>query len=391
MRRILGLGIGLIVWSAPVAAQQVELGGEVRPRFEMRSPDGFDQDSATEYTSMRTRLSLRADLPRGVAAYVEFQDVRIWGEEGSTVEAMADALDLHQGWIELGDAETGEIAVRAGRQELSYGEERLIGALDWAQQARSFDGARVRFRPGPAGWVDSFAARLREDEVSEESGSLFGVYGGVDVVGRLEAYVIYNTGSVGEEDLTDQYTVGGRWSGGAGPIDARVEGAYQGGQRRATDVSAYLLAVRAGAELGETARAELWYDRLSGDEAPSAGDLKVFDTLFATNHKFYGAMDLFTDIPRDTDGRGLQDVALRTSWRPVATVRLGLDAHAFFYAASDGLESGHLGEELDLSAGWAYAPGVALTGGLSWFTAGDGWTDPDQTMSWLFVMMDVAF
>ncbi len=31
------------------------------------------------------------------------------------------------------------------------------------------------------------------------------------------------------------------------------------------------------------------------------------ETLFATNHKFYGFADLFLNIPRDTAGRGLRD------------------------------------------------------------------------------------
>lgn len=55
----------------------------------------------------------------------------------------------------------------------------------------------------------------------------------------------------------------------------------------------------------------LWYDHLSGDDDPSDGTVRVFDTLFATNHKFYGLADYFLNIPVQTVGRGLQDLALK--------------------------------------------------------------------------------
>ena len=43
---------------------------------------------------------------------------------------------------------------RAGRQELSYGDERLVGAFGWDNLGRSFDAARLRYRTGA--WVNDF-------------------------------------------------------------------------------------------------------------------------------------------------------------------------------------------------------------------------------------------
>ena len=386
MRRgLMALALAAASGAVPAAAQDVDFAGQVRPRVEFRSPEGFSTDLATVFTSMRTRLSLSAALPRDVTAFVQVQDVRLWGEEASTVDGSAESIDFHQAWVELGSPAEGT-ALRVGRQELSYGEQRLIGALDWVQQARSFDGVRGRARNGDV-VVDGFALRIREDEVHPADASFLGLYGTLPAAGMLDLYALHNT--VGD-DVTEQWTVGGRWSRTEGPLGLRVEAAYQAGTRSTLDVSAYLLAISAALPLGERTRAELWYDRLSGDDDPLDDEIRVFDTLFATNHKFYGFMDLFTDIPAHTGGRGLQDVALKTTFAARPDVSLGADLHAFFLTATEGLESGHLGEELDLTGRWAYAPGTGISGGVAIFQPGDAWADEDL-MSWMFLMMDVTF
>ena len=403
------LALGLVAGSA--GAQDVELGGQVRPRFEVRDPvPGPAGTRTAEYTTMRSRLSLEAALGDGVRVFVQLQDVRAWGGELGTTDARADALDLHQGWAELGDGESAPVSVRVGRQELSYGGERLVGALNWAQQARSFDGARLRLRPAGGVVVDAVAMQLGDVDAGTADGALAGLHGRIAAAGLLEGYVWY-VGEDGEgdrlEDVADTYTVGARWESAAAGIRWRLEGAYQLGEsRRAAgggldpeprDVSAYLVAGRVGAQVSRALRVEAWYDRLSGDDDPGDGEIRVFDTLFATNHKFYGHMDLFLNIPVQTGGRGLQDVAVKGSYAVREDQSLHADLHGFYLAATDGLDSGHIGEELDLAYRWRYAPGVALTGGLSWFAGADAWTDPaalgraDDSMVWGYLMLDVAF
>ncbi len=175
----------------------------------------------------------------------------------------------------------------------------------------------------------------------------------------------------------------------------RVEGAYQLGTRFRNDVAAHLFAARAGTRLGRSLAVTLWYDYLSGDDRPFDDEERVFDTLYATNHKFYGFMDLFLNIPVQTAGRGLQDVALKGAYDLGEDVALAADAHAFLLAATDGLDSGHVGEEVDLSLRWRYAPGVVVSGGLSYFVAGDAWSgalgNDDENQVWTYLMLDVVF
>lgn len=272
--------------------------------------------------------------------------------------------------------------------------------MNWSQQGRAFDGLRLRVRPADPLALDGLAMTIgNADAGGPRDEGLYGVYGRWEPEG-LDGYVLYNTfnappSPLGAPDRTDQYTVGARWASGSAALDWRIEGAYQFGDRLDQDVSAYLLAVRVGRRLGDRWTAALWYDRLSGDDQPLDGETRVFDTLLATNHPLYGRMDLFTNIPVQTGGRGLQDLALEGRYDLREDVTLNADGHAIFLTATGGIPSGHVGEELDLGARWGYAPGLAVSGGLSFFMAGDAWSgvlgNTDRNQVWGYVMLDAAF
>lgn len=401
MRHRYLLVAGLLA-AAPLSAQELTVGGELRPRFEVRDPvAGLAAGGETlQFTSMRTRAAIRAALGGRVRVLVQFQDVRTWGEEVGTMDYATAEVDLHQGWAELGDPAAGPWSLRVGRQELAYGDQRLIGAVNWAQQGRAFDGLRLRLRPTDQLAVDGLAMTIgNADAGGPRDEGLYGVYGHAEDMG-LDGYVLYNTynaapSPLGAPDRTDQYTLGARWASGSDALDWRIEGAYQLGDRLNQDVSAYLLAVRVGRRLGGGLRAALWYDRLSGDDDPLDGETRVFDTLFATNHPLYGRMDLFTNIPAQTAGRGLQDIALKGSYDLREDVALNADAHGFFLTAAEGVSSSHVGEEVDLGARWGYAPGLTLSGGLSYFLVGDAWSgvlrNDDRNQVWGYIMLDAAF
>jgi hypothetical protein len=402
-RWILGTVLGLVavVWAvAPTSAQEITLGGELRPRYEVRDLVGTDA-IRSEFTSMRTRASIAVAVDPGVGVFVQLQDVRVFGEEGSTLgDYSADGLDLHQGWMELGSAAEEGLSIRVGRQAAAYGGERLLGAVDWAQQGRSFDGVRVRYRPSATAVVDGLAFRLRDSQTAPGAPpdeSLYGVYSTLEASGVLDLFALVDTHKEMVLDGT-RYTLGARWVSSRGRFNWRVEGAYQGGGADGAlgtrDFAAFMVGGRVATVVREGLTATLWYDYLSGDNDTGDSTVRAFDTLFATNHKFYGYMDFFTDIPGATNQRGLQDVALKGSYSLGEGRTLRADIHSFRVAAADGLPSGHIGDELDMTYNWTYAPGVTLTGGLSYFVAGSDMppvTAPGNNEVFGYVMADVRF
>ena len=389
--------IALLFLLAPLAealAQEVDLGGQVRPRFELRDPVAGEAEA---FTSMRVRADLDARLDRQVRAFVQFQDVRIWGEETSTLgDFRADAFDLHQGFLQVGDGEGGLLWARAGRQEVVYGGQRLVGAVGWTQQARSFDGLRLATDLGGL-QVDLFGFQLSDAHAAsvESDAEFAGAYGVWSPAEghSLDLYGLFRR--VRAEAATDEGTFGARYVGGQAGWSYRVEGSIQAGTRAGSDLGAAMFGARLGrAFAGGDARVTLWYDWLSGDADPTDDEIGVFHTLFATNHKFYGFADLFLNIPVHTGGRGLQDAAVKLSASAGERVSLGADFHAFRVAESGGGVDARLGEELDLTATYRYADGLTGQGGFSYVIQGPGLADLErleEDMIFFYVMVDARF
>jgi len=362
--------MALACWvPAAAGAQQVRVGGQIRPRYEYRDPGVGPADA---FTSMRVRAELAAQLERGISAFVQIQDVRLFGEARSTTaDARTANLGLQQGYADLVVGAGMAVWGRVGRQSASFGEERLVGALDWVQQGRSFDGARAGVRL-PFGTADLFGFKIAEGTApgAGDDAEFGGGYAQFTrfPLGTLDTYALLTrVPAVG----TNQGTLGARLAGRRGMLEYRVEGAYQLGERGDLPVRAFLGAAQATLAVANgRARITLWYDHLSGDDAPADGTVRVFETILATNHKFYGYADLFTDLPAHTGNRGLRDAAVKMALTPVAPLAFALDGHAFRVANATGLASGRLGEEVDLTATWKYSVNAVVTGGASWVADG---------------------
>jgi hypothetical protein len=303
--------------------------------------------------------------------------------------------------VDLGRAQDGKFLGRFGRQEVNFGGQRLVGAVNWTQQARSFDGIRVG-SGGSVGNIDVFAAKLQDSQADdiEQEADLVSAYGTWDISGHqdLDLYWIYDHREDDEDDLddtaTNRHTFGARWVGDGGGIRYRAEGSYQTGTFIGADVSAFMLGGRLAYGFAGKGDVTLWYDYLSGDGDPGDGDLKVFDTLFATNHKFYGFADLFLNIPAHTGGRGLQDLAIKGTYRPHGDWLLRLDLHSFHMADKGDLASSHFGEEIDLVGTWKYSRHVNLSAGFSYVFQNDGWAEIGRLtddLTWFYVMLDAKF
>ncbi|HWP37046.1 MAG TPA: alginate export family protein [Gemmatimonadales bacterium] len=378
----------LVALHSVAAGQAVRVGGEVRPRYEYRSPVA---GSANGFASMRTRVELSSGLERRVSGFIQLQDVRFWGEESNTLtDFRADNFDLHQGYVELRSHETGGWRLRIGRQEVGFGEERLVGPVNWTQQGRSFDGLRAG-RSGSFGAIDAFAFVLTESAapgVPHES-EFFGAYAQLERVagGTVELYSLHtHVAGVG----TNQATLGARYAAARGKTRYRIEGSYQLGDRDSATVRAFMAGARLGRMVADQVELTLWYDLLSGDPTPGDGRIGAFETLFATNHPFYGLADLFLDIPRHTGGLGLQDVAVKLSVTPHRDVRLTLDGHAFSTVRPGTLTSRRLGEELDLTARYRYSANVFVEGGASYVRDGPALRDLGrltEDLQFLYVML----
>lgn len=391
-----GLAFGLMAMlTTPAVAQDLTFSGQVRPRFEYRDPALGGVDDA--FTSMRVRLGLLATLDDQVRIFAQLQDVRLFGEETSTLgDFRADNFDLHQGYIEFTGKGSQWLRTRVGRQEVNLGGQRLVGAVGWTQQGRSLDGLRFDVTKD-WGTLSVIGFKLAEETAGtiDEDSDLVAAYGTITDVGpgALDLYYIFDRTELVGPDI-QQSTLGVRYVWG-GEIAGRVEGSFQVGDRADENLSAFMFGARVGRRFAEgRAGLTLWYDYLSGDDDPTDGDSKVFNTLLATNHKYYGFADLFLDLPAHTANAGLQDLAAKFSWTASPTTTLGADYHMFRAANQGSLADSHFADEIDVTVRHQYTEHLNITGGLSRVFRIDALEEIgrlDEDMTWFYLMLTASF
>jgi hypothetical protein len=386
---------------------RVAVGLQVRPRAEKsfggrigvpRAVGDLRTRGLPNYqTTQRTRAGL-GFAGYGVKAKVSLQDVRTWGSEADSLfDFSADNLDFHEAWMELGE---GEYGLRVGRQEYDVDDQRLIGAYDWTQQGRSFDAARFDYR-GDRRTLTLFASRVPTGTPAGalvDKHDLFTAHLVFDLAGvRASVPLVFQTNELlAEDERVNTIEKWNRFTGGVhlkagGVLFWRAEGYAQTG----TDQNAFMAAARVGYEVSAALHPAISVDYLSGDSDHTDAESGTFDTLFATNHDFYGAMDRFLAIPADTAGGGLIDVALENEGR-LGPGTLEVHLHQFFLAAEDqNGNSGVIGSEVDLAYSVQVHDKLDVVLGASGFIDEGDFRDARDASGanwfhdWFFLMLDL--
>ncbi|MFQ5651048.1 MAG: alginate export family protein [bacterium] len=359
----------------------IKFDGQIRLRSEADGRD-FDSDSdLNTYSLLRTRLGASVSPVEDIRVYVQIQDSRALGTEANTLANSAN-LDIHQAFFSVSNLWQKPIQLKIGRQEMVYGSQRLIGAVGWSNVGRSFDGIKVTF--GTTSTFDLLSMIINESNTQfggpsmGQDNSDFRFLGAyykhrkkrdytLDVYGFFESNVRETV--PGKNDL-GRVTLGSYNKGSlSSDLDFESEVALQFGKRRGQDVSAFMLTGSVGYtfQTGRKPHVRLGFDYLSGMEQGD-DNYKVFDTLFATNHKFYGFMDYFLNLPVHTAGLGLLDLMAKAKLplRP----NLALNAHFHNFRAAKGDEK-NFGNELDLVLNYKYNTAASFVLGLSFFLPGD--------------------
>ena len=357
---------------------QIDPSAEVVVRYRHFEGHDFTDGGVTETVRQRARVGLSVSFLERVGAFVQVQDVRTWGEEGDTLgDYDADGLDMHQGYLDFAISEG--MKLRVGRQEIAYLNQRLIGSVGFAEQARSFDAARWSLvGMGKDLAADLFYARTRDGAPDDFAGAtdvLAGFLRYRVTPGFVPALIVVSdiSGPTDRVRVTGGLVVVGVFDFG---LAYQVEGYFQGGSA-ANDVSyaAWFAAARARYTLdfGVKPYLELFADVASGDDDPADGDVHAFDTLFATNHKFYGEMDFFTNLPVHTQQRGLIDLGAAIGVSLGDELDLVATQHIFSVPEARG-GSGSLGVETDIKGVWRLAPHLTWDLVYAVFVPGDGLT-----------------
>jgi hypothetical protein len=199
------------------------------------------------------------------------------------------------------------VYVRAGRQELLYGSQRLVTPLPWANKRHSFDGVKV-FRRGEAWDIDAFWTQYVPANANDFDTANTGQnFAGAWLTHRPKKgetidfyYLMYdNDGSATQQGIVrspfQNHTFGSRWAGDKDGYLWDFEGALQTGRQAGNDIFAGMATAGVGRNWTDCTLAPtlwLYYDYASGDSDPSSGDVHTFNQQFPFGHYYLGWMDL---------------------------------------------------------------------------------------------------
>ncbi len=398
----------LLIIPVHTAFAQFEIGGQVRPRTELRNGYRFPADAASEiafFVSQRTRLSfLYADTM--LDANITLQDVRVWGDE--TIASDDPGLGIAMAYTTLRPFQ--DFSIRAGRQEISLGDQRLFGMAEWRQAARSHDALWLRWEPGKydinaIGAFNQNAERLGSTSYGlnqyKALGILYAKRDGslLDVDGIVAADGIQNLYSGGSE--TDwRYTSGLNVAVDIAVIKIFAGQYLQRGTRfiDGKDIRAFMGVAGATLTYGKW-QFGFTSEVLSGKDSTSEF-YTAFDNLYASRHRFLGYMDYFVSFPFDADEGGLQHTQLRVGYSPAPKHNIELTGHTFFLEepvrdAATGVVTGKaLGQELDILYTFDMRSDVTVTFGHSLYWSTDDLAlikggDPAVVNNFTYLMLDV--
>ncbi len=420
----------------------------------------------------RVRFNIDADVHEHLRTFVQFQDSRFWGIENGVVgfdglnfggafqgtvqgDDPNNRIDLHQAYVDIKKLFNPNLTFRVGRQEIIWGDHRMMGDFGWSNIGITWDAIRAMWDTERYG-AEAFAAIVRESSLGRSSpigftptGSAFSrdrddddrhVYGAMFTFkklipdGKLQLmYLMDNDmletgaerpglpetpGQIGELEVHD---FGFRAEGRIGkPIDYAVEYHFQTGEWRGRAHEAMALAIEAGYQFQNV----MWKPRLGyefdwspGDGGANRGKHHTFHNFYPTNHKHYGYIDLVSwkNIVAHRFQAKVWPTKKLTAWVDFWNFSVENSNDAWYNAGQVGLlrmsptaggEIGnHLGNEIDLTVNYSLYKNVGILAGYSKFLSGtfiDKLTGPDTVAGgvsaasdndtdWGFLQLTVSF
>jgi hypothetical protein len=392
--------------------------------------DSVDSLNDDNWLLNRFRIGLTVKPTSWISLYAQGQDSREWFSNRPNTPGVSgaegtDSFDLRQAHITLADSSKSPWSLRLGRQTLAFGDQRLVGPLEWTNLARSFDAVRVT-RTSDQWTLDIFGSSVvkaergsfnesdwfNDDATSRDqvfSGAYFSTTALEFQTTDLYAFHLHENAEAGD---TNFVTLGTRWKSKDkhfGPWDYTAEIAAQSGDAAGRDLAAFASTLSAGFTVPEGAlwksRFALEYSYATGDSDPLDNDIGTFQNLFPTNHIYYGFMDAFS-------WQNIHDLAIQWKAAPWKNITTRLDFHAFWLADTNDswyrangtttvrplnsaarAASNFAGTEVDAVITWQPSKQFALEAGYCRFFAGDylGDTGASDDANFGYVQTTLSF
>lgn len=276
-----------------------------RSRFEGFTGGGF-RDSSDSYMLTRFRFGMAIKPAKWLSLYGELQDARVAWTPNLAGPPYQSTWDLRRAHVDFGDIEQSPVGIRVGRQDLNFGDGRVIGTSYWRNTSRGWDAALLAINRRwfhasvfsaspvvPVGYGLSHHV---------QGNNLHGIYATLRNVIRdseLEPYVLWRLSpgfrtESGAPAKLDEKAVGARWAGVRSGFDYDAEVIGETGHVGGDSLGAWAWTLRAGYAIPtRVLRPRLFveYGFASGDGNPADGRRGTFDQIYPNIHGHHGIAD----------------------------------------------------------------------------------------------------
>lgn len=372
----------------PGADAHLTTGIEVRLRNEAFRDNLWGDAPAPDDRYVWVRALPYADLHLGRArAFVQPIAAFAIGVVPAAGPVDETRIDLLQGFgeVTLPIAATS-LTIRAGRQMMPLGSQRLVGARYGPNVPLAFDGVRADVRSGAA-QISLFGARPVQpglddfDDRASDAKALWGAYAtwpGLDLYYLGFRHRGATFGGRTAEERRDSFGV--RSFGRAADWHWNVEGVVQTGHFDGRKIRAWTLGSEVGRRFANaplSPDATVRFNVVSGDRDPDDGRLGVFNALFPRGKYFgelspvgpYNIVSLNPGVALDL-GQGLTvGFSAMAYWR-YATADGVYDVPGGLIRAPGDATARFIGKQVEALVDWQATPQLDLTASLSAFAPG---------------------
>jgi hypothetical protein len=366
---------------------------ELRGRTENQTSNNFISGNEQVYELTRVYGGLEVRPSKYLTGYIQFIDTHALGLPLKYVAAnMRDTFDARQAYL---DFHVKKYTIIAGRQELKYGGERLVGISDWTNNSRSWDGFLGRV--GDKNRLDLFATSVVEVHPTslDTHGAGLTFFGAVGTVGTWVPHAVIQPfvyvkafprvqsqqGIFGTEtEVTTGVEAAGHLPEGL-DFDGLI--ALQRGSYSNDSIDSSAGYIKAGYNLQKLFLKPRFlgeYDYASGNTRQDLNKINTFDQQYPSNHNAFGLTDLFgfQNIKEERMNLDLTPakhvtVLLQQEWLQVASrfdnIYSG-SAGTVVKAPTTGLLSGDIGREFDASGKWVIRDYLVMNVGVGHFSPG---------------------
>ena len=375
---------------------------QLRGRTEEQTSLGYVSGKDRLYELTRVQGGMTLTLVNWLTAYIQFHDTHALGLPLRDVASnMRDTFDLRQGYLNL--HYQSKVQFFAGRQELNFGDERVVGISDWTNNSRTWDGFDLRL--GDKNRVDIFSTSvvtIYPTSLDKHGAGLtfHGVEGNITtllpntslqpfVLVRALPRVISQQGIAGDET---EVTYGSYWDSKL-PLGFETSGTgdLQRGTYSNNSIHSGAAIVRGGytaVRLPWKPDIEAEYDYATGNPHTNPMRIGTYDQQYPSNHNAFGLVDLFgfQNIKQDRlnlslDPRPDFSVLLQGGSLHLASIRDGVyngTGTSIFAAPVGGFAQDGIGSEFDASMKYIFHQSFVVNAGVGHFFPGYVMTTSDH-------------